>query len=308
MTPFLQTALGNSWSSMYIVASFIAYLLSRWYCCSFSPDAVECVFIPAAKRGTLCVSSQVRCSMKCTFCHTGTQGLVRNLSASEIVGQVITARKLLMEFGQAAQAKRIVSNVVFMGQGEPLYNYRQVAKALSVILDGEGLALARHRVTVSTSGVAPLITRLGSDFEGIGLAISLHAVTDELRDVLVPANKQWPIREVLAACRAFPGLKANNRITIEYVLLDGINDSPREARALASMLNFPSLVNLIPFNPWPGTSYKCSPPEVIQAFADELDSRGIKCTVRHPRGRDILAACGQLRTESMKQAQQSTNA
>lgn len=260
---------------------------------------VEAVFIPEAERGTLCVSSQVGCTLTCRFCHTGTQRLVRNLSAGEILGQIMLARDALGEW-PSPKAGRRLTNIVMMGMGEPLYNYDAVAKALAIAMDGEGLGFSRRRITLSTAGVVPMMRRCGEEL-GVNLAVSLHAVTDELRDHLVPLNRKYPLAELLAACRAYPGVHNARRITFEYVMLHGVNDSPAEARELARLLrDIPAKVNLIPFNPWPGSEFACSTPEAIQRFSDVLYEAGFSAPVRTPRGQDILAACGQLRSESRR--------
>ena len=270
------------------------------------PVEIETVYIPEEGRGTLCVSSQVGCTLTCTFCHTGTQRLVRNLEPSEIVGQVLTARERLGDFPDASTPQgaivpsegRLVSNVVMMGMGEPLYNYDNVKSALAVVSDGDGLALSKRRITLSTSGVVPMIPKTGDEM-GVMLAISLHAVTDELRDVLVPINKKYPIKELMDACRAYPGLSNARRITFEYVMLKGVNDSLADARELVRLLKgIPAKINLIPFNPWPGSPYECSDWEQIERFADLVNQAGYASPIRTPRGRDIFAACGQLKSES----------
>ncbi|MBV1705367.1 MAG: 23S rRNA (adenine(2503)-C(2))-methyltransferase RlmN, partial [Hyphomicrobiales bacterium] len=271
---------------------------------------VECVYIPESDRGTLCVSSQVGCTLNCSFCHTGTQKLVRNLTSREIVAQVLVARDRLGDFPgserptdglvPSGEGVRAVSNVVFMGMGEPLYNYDSVRDALSVLTDGDGLALSRRRVTVSTSGVVPAMGPLGAE-TGASLAVSLHATRDALRDQLVPLNRRHPIKELLDACRAYPGASNARRITFEYVMLKGVNDSIAEARELVRLLaGVPAKINLIPFNPWPGTAYECSDWETIEAFSDVVFRAGYASPVRTPRGRDILAACGQLKSETEK--------
>jgi 23S rRNA (adenine2503-C2)-methyltransferase len=271
---------------------------------------IECVYIPEADRGTLCVSSQVGCTLNCTFCHTGTQKLVRNLTTAEIVAQVMVARDRLGDFPggiaptdgivPSGEGVRAVSNIVFMGMGEPLYNFDAVRDAIGVLTDGEGLSLSKRRITVSTSGVVPELDALGREC-GTMLAISLHATNDALRDTLVPLNKKYPIKELLAACRAYPGASNARRITFEYVMLKGINDTPAEARALVRLLKgLPAKINLIPFNPWPGTIYECSDWETIERFSDIVFSAGYASPVRTPRGRDILAACGQLKSETEK--------
>ena len=270
---------------------------------------VECVYIPDADRGTLCVSSQVGCTLTCSFCHTGTQKLVRNLTAAEIVSQLVVARDRLGDFpGLAAPrdglvpppGSRAVTNIVFMGMGEPLYNAEAVRDAVATISDGDGLGLSRRRITVSTSGVVPAIEPLGRE-AGTMLAISLHAVRDALRDELVPLNRKYPIAELLAACRRYPGLSNARRITFEYVMLKGVNDSLGDARELVRLLKgLPAKINLIPFNPWPGSRYACSDWPVIESFSDVVFRAGYASPVRTPRGRDILAACGQLKSETEK--------
>ena len=268
----------------------------------FAPGIeAETVFIPEVGGGTgaLCVSSQVGCTLNCTFCHTGTQALVRNLTAAEIVAQVQVARDDLGEWHGERGARRL-TNVVFMGMGEPLYNLDGVAGALDIFSDDQGIAISRRKVTVSTSGVVPKLRELG-DRTGAMLAISLHAVTDDLRDELVPINKAYPIAQLLDAVRAYPGLSNARRATFEYVMLKGVNDSPAEARALVKLLaDIPAKINLIPFNPWPGSPYECSSGNRIHAFADIVNAAGFASPIRKPRGRDILAACGQLKSESEK--------
>jgi 23S rRNA (adenine2503-C2)-methyltransferase len=261
---------------------------------------VETVHIPEDDRGTLCVSSQVGCTLTCRFCHTGTQRLVRNLGAAEIVGQVMLARDALGEW-PSGKDERELTNIVLMGMGEPLYNFDNVAAALKIVMDPEGLAISRRKITLSTAGVVPMIARCGAEI-GVNLAISLHAVRDELRDVLVPLNKKYPIAELLAACRAYPGASNARRITFEYVMLKGFNDSPADARELVRLLKgIPAKVNLIPFNPWPGAPHECSSDAAIAAFSDIVFAAGYSAPVRAPRGRDILAACGQLKSDSVKQ-------
>jgi 23S rRNA (adenine2503-C2)-methyltransferase len=261
---------------------------------------VETVYIPDVGRaGALCVSSQVGCTLNCTFCHTGTQALVRNLTTAEIVAQVQVARDDLGEWPSPKEDRRL-SNIVFMGMGEPLYNLDNVAAAIDVIADNEGIAISRRRITVSTSGVVPELTPLGEKTQAM-LAISLHATNDELRDVLVPLNKKYPIEELMAAIRAYPGLSNAKRVTFEYVMLKGVNDSAAEAKALVKLLKgVPAKINLIPFNPWPGRDYQCSDWKTIEAFAAILNRAGYASPIRTPRGRDILAACGQLKSESEK--------
>ena len=270
---------------------------------------VETVYIPEADRGTLCISSQVGCTLTCSFCHTGTQRLVRNLTAGEIVGQIMLARDRLGDWPGAVaddprgipDAERKITNVVLMGMGEPLYNFDNVRDAMAVVADGEGLSISKRRITMSTSGVVPEIPRWGEE-AGTMLAISLHAVRDELRDQLVPINKKWPIRALLDACRAYPGLSNAKRITFEYVMLKDVNDSIADAKELVRLLaKIPAKINLIPFNPWPGAPYECSDWEQIEKFAEVVNRAGYASPVRSPRGRDIMAACGQLKSASIKQ-------
>ncbi len=270
------------------------------------PHDVECVYIPETDRGTLCISSQVGCTLNCSFCHTGTQRLVRNLTPGEIVGQVVLARDRLGDWRRAMPAgeepeKRLISNVVMMGMGEPLYNFEAVRDGLNVVADGDGLSISKRRITLSTSGVVPNMARAGTEI-GAMLAISLHAVTDELRNELVPLNRKYPLRELLDACRNYPGVSNARRITFEYVMLKGVNDSLADARALVRLVKgIPAKINLIPFNPWPGTKYECSDWEQIEKFSEIIFDTGYASPVRTPRGRDILAACGQLKsaTESL---------
>ncbi len=270
------------------------------------PVEIETVYIPEEGRGTLCVSSQVGCTLTCTFCHTGTQRLVRNLTPDEIVGQIMLARDRLGDFPErdtpagaiVPSEGRLVTNVVMMGMGEPLYNYDNVRQALAVATDGEGLSLSRRRVTLSTSGVVPMIKPTGDEM-GVMLAISLHAVRDELRDELVPINRKYPLAQLIEACRNYPGLSNARRITFEYVMLKGVNDSLDDARALVQLLKgIPAKINLIPFNPWPGSVYECSDWDQIERFADLVNQAGYASPIRTPRGRDIFAACGQLKSES----------
>ncbi|NLS16939.1 23S rRNA (adenine(2503)-C(2))-methyltransferase RlmN [Rhizobium sp. P40RR-XXII] len=270
------------------------------------PVEIEAVYIPEEGRGTLCISSQVGCSLTCSFCHTGTQRLVRNLTAEEILSQLLLARDRLGDFpdreapqGTIMPAEgRKVSNIVMMGMGEPLYNFDSVKTALLIASDGDGLSLSKRRITLSTSGVVPEIYRTGDEI-GVMLAISLHAVRDDLRDMLVPINKKYPLKELMDACRAYPGLSNARRITFEYVMLKGVNDSLEDAKGLIQLLKgIPAKINLIPFNPWPGTNYQCSDWEQIEKFADFINSAGYASPIRTPRGRDILAACGQLKSES----------
>ena len=271
------------------------------------PYEIETVYIPEAGRGTLCVSSQVGCTLSCTFCHTGTQRLVRNLTAEEIVAQLMLARDRLGEWPGAVPPEgaivpaggRFVTNIVFMGMGEPLYNLDAVKRAIETMSDGEGLSVGKRRITVSTSGVVPEIENLGA--LGAMLAVSLHAARDELRDELVPLNKKYPIKDLLDACRKYPGLSNARRITFEYVMLKDVNDSEKDAHALVKLLKgIPAKINLIPFNPWPGTKYQCSDWETIERFSEIVFRAGYASPVRRPRGRDILAACGQLKSESQK--------
>jgi 23S rRNA (adenine2503-C2)-methyltransferase len=262
-------------------------------------EEIETVHIPEEDRGTLCVSSQVGCTLTCSFCHTGTQRLVRNLAAEEIVAQVMIARDELGEW-PSPKDDRQLTNIVLMGMGEPLYNYENVAAALKIVMDPEGLSISRRKITLSTSGVVPMIRRCGAEL-AVNLAISLHAVRDEIRDQLVPLNRKYPIAELLAACRTYPGASNARRITFEYVMLKGINDSPGDARELVRLLaGIPAKVNLIPFNPWPGAPFECSSDEAIAVFSDIVFASGYSAPVRAPRGRDILAACGQLKSASVR--------
>jgi 23S rRNA (adenine2503-C2)-methyltransferase len=273
------------------------------------PHEVECVYIPETGRGTLCVSSQVGCTLTCTFCHTGTQRLVRNLTAGEIVGQIMVARDRLGDWpGQhppdgaivPTDGGRFVTNIVMMGMGEPLYNFESVRDALLVVADNEGIAISKRKITVSTSGVVPNIQRTGDEI-GVMLAVSLHAVRNDLRDELVPLNRKYPIEMLLDACRNYPGVTNAKRITFEYVMLKGINDSLADARALVRLLaGIPAKINLIPFNPWPGTRYECADWETIERFSEVVFDAGYSAPVRTPRGRDILAACGQLKSATEK--------
>jgi len=274
---------------------------TRKWLIRFAPGIeAETVYIPDVGRaGALCVSSQVGCTLNCTFCHTGTQALVRNLTAAEITAQVQIARDDLEEWPSDREDRRL-SNIVFMGMGEPLYNLDQVSDAIDIISDNEGLGLSRRRITVSTSGVVPELKALGERTQAM-LAISLHATNDALRDVLVPLNRKYPLAELMAGVRAYPGASNARRVTFEYVMLKGINDSPAEARALVGLVRgMPAKINLIPFNPWPGSPYECSDWSTIEAFAEIVNRAGYASPIRTPRGRDILAACGQLRSESEK--------
>jgi 23S rRNA (adenine2503-C2)-methyltransferase len=264
------------------------------------PHEVECVYIPETDRGTLCVSSQVGCTLNCAFCHTGTQRLVRNLTAGEIVGQVMVARDRLNDWADRENGTRLVTNIVMMGMGEPLYNFEAVRDALLIVADNEGISISRRRITLSTSGVVPNIRRTGEEI-GVMLAISLHAVRNELRNELVPLNRKYPIADLLQACRDYPGASNARRITFEYVMLKGVNDSMDDAKLLVKLLKgIPAKINLIPFNPWPGTRYECSDWDQIESFSDYIFNAGYSSPVRTPRGRDILAACGQLKSETEK--------
>ena len=264
------------------------------------PHEVECVYIPETDRGTLCISSQVGCTLNCSFCHTGTQRLVRNLTSGEIAGQVMVARDRLNDWADRESGGRLVTNVVMMGMGEPLYNFEAVRDALLIVADNEGIGISRRRITLSTSGVVPNIVRAGEEI-GVMLAVSLHAVRDELRNELVPLNRKYPIAELLQACRDYPGSSNARRITFEYVMLRGVNDSLEDARLLVKLLKgIPAKINLIPFNPWPGTRYECSDWEQIEKFSEYIFNAGYSSPVRTPRGRDILAACGQLKSETEK--------
>jgi 23S rRNA (adenine2503-C2)-methyltransferase len=264
----------------------------------------ETVYIPdpAEDRGAVCISSQVGCTLSCRFCHTGTQTLVRNLGTAEIVGQFMAARDAYGEWpSPKGETPRLLSTIVLMGMGEPLYNYANVAKAMTIVMDNEGIALSRRRITLSTSGVVPMMDRAGAEL-GVNLAVSLHAVHDELRDELVPLNRKYPIQDLIAACRRYPGSSNARRITFEYVMLKGVNDSEAEARELVRLIaGLPAKVNLIPFNPWPGSRFEPSTPSAIARFARIVNDSGFSAPVRTPRGRDILAACGQLRTDSQRE-------
>ncbi|TXL81962.1 23S rRNA (adenine(2503)-C(2))-methyltransferase RlmN [Vineibacter terrae] len=272
----------------------------KWLLRLADGNEVECVNIPEADRGSVCVSSQVGCTLTCSFCHTGTQPLVRNLTPAEIVGQFMVARDSYGEWPTPIETTRMLSNIVMMGMGEPLYNLDNVAKALRIVMDDQGIALSKRRITLSTSGIVPLIPRVGSELD-VNLAVSLHAVTDDVRDVLVPVNKKWPIATLLEVCAAYPGAKNSRRITFEYVMLKGVNDSDADARELVRLLKpIHAKVNLIPFNPWPGAPYECSSNNRIHRFAEIVNAGGLSAPVRTPRGRDILAACGQLKSESTR--------
>ena len=260
----------------------------------------ETVYIPEKDRGTLCVSSQVGCTLNCRFCHTGTQKLVRNLNPAEILGQLLIAKDALEDWPSTAPGRK-VTNIVMMGMGEPLYNFDNVKAALAIVMDGDALALSKRRVTLSTAGVVPMIPRAGNEI-GSSLAISLHAVKDDIRDEIVPINKKYPIEQLIEACRTYPGASNARRITFEYVMLKGVNDSLADARALVKLVaGIPAKINLIPFNPWPGAPYECSEWGQIEKFAEIVNRAGYASPVRTPRGRDIMAACGQLKSESVKE-------
>lgn len=271
----------------------------KWLLQLEDKNTVEAVFIPEEKRNTLCISSQVGCTLTCKFCHTGTQRLVRNLTAGEIVAQVLVAKDALGEW-PTTDHNRQLTNIVLMGMGEPLYNYDEVAKALRIIMDPEGLSVSKRRITLSTSGVVPMIEKCGQEL-GVNLAISLHATNDDLRNVLVPLNKKYPLKELIQACRDYPLSRPSSRITFEYVMLHDVNDRPEDAKALVRLIKgIPAKINLIPFNSWPGAPYTCSTPKAIEAFAEIVMKAGYMAPVRTPRGQDILAACGQLKTASEK--------
>ena len=277
----------------------------KWLLRFADGNEAEAVYIPDKERGTLCISSQVGCTLTCSFCHTGTQKLVRNLTVDEICGQVLLAMDELGDW-PAGKPNRRLTNIVLMGMGEPLFNYENVAEAMRIIMSGEGVALSKRRITLSTSGVVPEIKRCGEEL-GVNLAISLHAVRDKLRDELVPINRKYPLAALIDACRHYPGLSNARRITWEYVMLDGVNDSDEDCRALLSLIKgIPSKLNLIPFNPWPGSPYICSSDERIEAFAKRVLKAGYASPVRTPRGRDILAACGQLKSASERDRRQKT--
>jgi 23S rRNA (adenine2503-C2)-methyltransferase len=273
----------------------------KWLLRTVDGHDFEMVFIPDADRGTLCVSSQVGCTLNCRFCHTGTMRLVKNLTAGEIVGQVMLARDALEEWPSQPEG-RMLSNIVMMGMGEPLYNFDNVRDALKIVMDGDGLGLSRRRITLSTSGVVPMMARAGAEI-GVNLAVSLHAVTKEVRDEIVPLNRKYGIDELLAACAAYPGANNARRITFEYVMLKDKNDSDADARALVRLIRkykLPAKVNLIPFNPWPGAAYECSDAARIRSFSEIVFEAGISAPIRRPRGRDIMAACGQLKSAAEK--------
>ena len=273
----------------------------KWLLRFADGNEAETVNIPEEDRGSVCVSSQVGCTLTCSFCHTGTQPLVRNLTPAEIVGQFMVARDSYGEWPTPIETTRMLSNIVMMGMGEPLYNFDNVATALRIVMDEQGIALSRRRITLSTSGVVPAIARVGEVLD-VNLAVSLHAVSDAVRDTLVPINRKWPITELLAACAAYPGARNSRRITFEYAMLKGVNDSDADARELVRLLKpIHAKVNLIPFNPWPGAPYECSSNNRIHRFAEIVNDGGLSAPVRTPRGRDILAACGQLKSTSARQ-------
>jgi 23S rRNA (adenine2503-C2)-methyltransferase len=273
----------------------------KWLIKLADGNEVETVHIPESDRGTLCISSQIGCTLNCKFCHTGTQRLVRNLGPAEIVGQIMVARDHLGEWPSAEQPtiyERQLSNIVMMGMGEPLYNFDNVAAALKIVMDGEGIAISRRRIILSTAGVVPLIRRCGEEL-GVGLAVSLHAVRDDLRDEIVPINRKYPLAELLAACRDYPGVRNSRRITFEYIMLKDVNDSEADARELVRLIaGIPAKINLIPFNPWPGAPYERSSDDTIERFAEIVRNAGYPSPVRTPRGEDIMAACGQLKSDS----------
>jgi 23S rRNA (adenine2503-C2)-methyltransferase len=277
----------------------------KWLIRMADGQEVETVHIPESDRGALCVSSQVGCTLTCRFCHTGTQPLVRNLGPAEMLAQILTARDALGEWpapgANPNDSVSTLTNIVMMGMGEPLYNYDNVAAALKIAMDGEGIAISKRRITLSTSGVVPMMQRCGAEL-GVNLAVSLHAVNDAIRDELMPINKAYPVAELMRACREYPGATNARRITFEYVMLKGVNDSLVDARELVRLLDgIPAKVNLIPFNPWPGSGFECSPRAQIERFARVVMDAGYPSPVREPRGRDILAACGQLRSDSLRQ-------
>lgn len=273
----------------------------KWLLALQDQKEIEAVHIPDVDRGTLCISSQVGCTLTCKFCHTGTQLLVRNLEGSELVSQIMVAKDIFDEWSLKPQHKRYISNIVMMGMGEPLYNYENVSKGLKILMDQHGLAISKRKITLSTSGVIPMMRQCGEDL-GVNLAVSLHAVRDDLRNVLVPLNKKYPIKDLLQACRDYPALDRSRRITFEYVMLKGVNDSLQDAKELVHLIRgIPAKVNLIPFNPWPGSGFECSTPEQISKFSEVVYKAGYASPVRTPRGRDILAACGQLKSASERE-------
>jgi 23S rRNA (adenine2503-C2)-methyltransferase len=272
----------------------------KWLLRFADGNEAETVNIPEDDRGSVCVSSQVGCTLTCSFCHTGTQPLVRNLAPAEIVGQFMVARDSYGEWPTPIETTRMLSNIVMMGMGEPLYNFDNVATALRIVMDEQGIALSRRRITLSTSGVVPMIPKVGEVLD-VNLAVSLHAVNDAVRDTLVPINRKWPIAELLRACAAYPGARNSRRITFEYAMLKGVNDSDADARELVRLLKpIHAKVNLIPFNPWPGAAYECSSNNRMHRFAEIVNDGGLSAPIRTPRGRDILAACGQLKSASQR--------
>ncbi|WP_010297304.1 23S rRNA (adenine(2503)-C(2))-methyltransferase RlmN [Candidatus Odyssella thessalonicensis] len=278
----------------------------KWLLRFADGEEAECVHIPEVDRGTICISSQVGCTLTCKFCHTGTQKLVRNLTSAEIVGQLMLARDAFNEW-PTPFSNRHISNIVMMGMGEPLYNFDNVAKALKIIMDPEGISLSKRKITLSTSGVVPMMDRCGQEI-GVNLAVSLHAVRDDLRNILVPLNKKYPIKELIEACRRYPGVNNANRITFEYVMLKGVNDTNNDAKELVRLIRgIPAKINLIPFNPWPGSTFECSTADRIAAFSEIVSKAGYSSPVRTPRGRDILAACGQLKSESIRPSKSLLN-
>ena len=271
----------------------------KWLLRFDDAQEAETVYIPEEDRGAVCISSQVGCALTCKFCHTGTQRLVRNLGAREVVSQFMVARDSYGEW-PSPSGERLLSNIVMMGMGEPLLNFDNVSKALTIVMDSEGISISRRRITLSTAGVVPLMERCGEELN-VNLAVSLHAVTDELRDEIVPINRKYPIAQLIEACRRYPGASNARRITFEYVMLKGVNDSPADAKALVKLIaGIPAKINLIPFNPWPGAPYECSTDEAIARFAEIVNRAGYSSPVRTPRGRDILAACGQLKSASQR--------
>jgi 23S rRNA (adenine2503-C2)-methyltransferase len=275
----------------------------KWLLKFSDANEAETVYIPdeGEARGAVCISSQVGCTLTCRFCHTGTQLLVRNLTAAEIVGQFLVARDSYGEWPTPDDSTRLLSNIVMMGMGEPLYNFDNVATALKILMDGDGVGISKRRITLSTSGVVPMMKRCGAEL-GVNLAISLHAVTDDVRDQIMPINRKYPLKELIAACRDYPGASNARRITFEYIMLKGINDSAADARQLLRLIKgLPAKFNLIPFNPWPGSDYECSDMRTVRAFSDILQDAGYSAPIRKSRGQDIMAACGQLRSESQRQ-------
>lgn len=272
----------------------------KWLLKYKDTNEIECVYIPEEKRGTLCVSSQVGCTLSCTFCHTGTQKLVRNLDVKEVLEQVLHAKASMGDFPVSQTRKQKLTNIVFMGMGEPLYNYPNVSQAIKILMDPAGLAFSKRRITLSTSGVVPMIEKCGQEL-GVNLAISLHATTNDLRDKIMPINKKYPIEDLLQACRQYPGMHENRKITFEYVMLKDVNDTDEDAKRLIKLLkDIPAKVNIIPFNHWPGSEYVCSDKNRIKSFARILGKAGVDSPIRSTRGEDILAACGQLKSESEK--------